>query len=163
MNNSTSNKEDNGFDPSEFTYGVAFVIGLVFLLVTIAFACVRLRMARGPNMLNILAGIPPSRHARSSEEDNSAEQGLHQIDKSFERYPKLLYSQVEKGSSSSSVVSSSCSICLGDYKESDTLRLLPHCDHLFHLACVDPWLRLHSTCPICRKSSIQASHSDSNI
>ncbi|KAG4983820.1 putative RING-H2 finger protein ATL71 [Glycine soja] len=156
MNNSTNNKENNGFDPSEFTYGVAFVIGLIFLLVSIALACVRLRMARGPNMLNILAGIPPSRHARSSEEDNSAEQGLHQIDKSFERYPKLLYSQVEKGSSSSSVVSSSCSICLGDYKESDTLRLLPHCDHLFHLACVDPWLRLHSTCPICRKSSIHA-------
>ncbi|KAG4397691.1 hypothetical protein GLYMA_10G195500v4 [Glycine max] len=136
MNNSTNNKENNGFDPT--------------------LACVRLRMARGPNMLNILAGIPPSRHARSSEEDNSAEQGLHHIDKSFERYPKLLYSQVEKGSSSSSVVSSSCSICLGDYKESDTLRLLPHCDHLFHLACVDPWLRLHSTCPICRKSSIHA-------
>lgn len=161
MNNSTNNKENNGFDPSEFTYGVAFVIGLIFLLVSIALACVRLRMARGPNMLNILAGIPPSRQARS--EEDSAEQGLNHIDTSFESYPKLLYSQVEKGSSSSSVVSSSCSICLGDYKESDTLRLLPHCDHLFHLACVDPWLRLHSTCPICRKSSIQASHSDSNI
>ncbi|TKY45564.1 putative RING-H2 finger protein ATL71 [Spatholobus suberectus] len=120
-------------------------------------------MARGPNMLNILAGVTPSRHAG---EEDSAEQGLglglglHHIDTSFESYPKLLYSQVKKGSSSTT--SSSCSICLGDYKESDMLRLLPHCDHLFHLACVDPWLRLHSTCPICRKSSLQLSHSASN-
>lgn len=159
MNNNTNNNEDSGFDPSGFTYGVAFVVGLIFLLLTVAFACLRLRMARGPNMLNILAGIPPSRNTR---EEDSAEQGLglHHIDTSFESYPKMLYSQVEKGSSS--VVSSSCSICLGDYTESDMLRLLPHCDHLFHLDCVDPWLRMHSTCPICRESSLQASHSASN-
>ncbi|CAJ1976601.1 unnamed protein product [Sphenostylis stenocarpa] len=158
MDNSTTNKT-HGFDAGGFTYGVAFVIGLVFLLLTVGFACVRLRMARGPNMLNILAGIPPSHHTR---EEDSAEQGLglslHHIDTSFESYPKLLYSQVQKGSSSTNISSSSCSICLGDYKEGDMLRLLPHCGHIFHLACVDPWLRFHSTCPICRKSSLQPSH-----
>nr|KYP60699.1 Putative RING-H2 finger protein ATL5D [Cajanus cajan] len=113
-------------------------------------------------MLNILSGIPPSRHAPA--EDDSAEQGLrlHHIDTSFESYPKLLYSQVEKEKKGSSSLSSSCPICLGDYKETDMLRLLPYCDHLFHLACVDPWLRFHSTCPICRKSSIQPSHTASN-
>ncbi|KAL2324987.1 hypothetical protein Fmac_024045 [Flemingia macrophylla] len=148
MSNS-SNEDGNDFDASGFTYGVAFVIGLVFLLATVAFACVRLRMARDPNMLNILAGMPPSRRAQG---EDSAEQGLGVIDTSFESYPKLLYSQVDKAASSS--VSSSCPICLGDYKETDVLRSLPHCHHLFHLACVDPWLRFHSTCPICRKSSI---------
>ncbi|XP_029128517.1 RING-H2 finger protein ATL70 [Cajanus cajan] len=121
--NYSSNKDENDFDSSGFTYGVAFVIGLVFLLVTVAFACVRLRMARGPNMLNILSGIPPSRHAPA--EDDSAEQGLrlHHIDTSFESYPKLLYSQVEKEKKGSSSLSSSCPICLGDYKETDMLRL----------------------------------------
>ncbi|CAH2040846.1 unnamed protein product [Thlaspi arvense] len=47
-----------------------------------------------------------------------------------------------------------CSICLADYKGSDTLRLLPDCGHLFHLKCVDPWLRLHPTCPVCRTSPV---------
>ncbi|KAK7343958.1 hypothetical protein VNO77_13108 [Canavalia gladiata] len=164
MKNSTSggttnNNEDNGsFDASGFTYGIAFVIGLIFLLVTIAFACVRLRMSRGPNMVNILAGFPPSGNAVEEMEQDQNDI-IHQINTSFESYPKLLYSQVEKNNRGGS--SMSCSICLGDYKESDMLRLLPDCAHLFHLACVDPWLRLHSTCPICRKSSLQQ-HSASN-
>jgi len=157
MNNSTSTK-DYGFNSDGFAYGVAFVIGSVVLLLTVTFSCVRLRMARGPNMLNILGGIPASHPAT---DEDSAEQGvglrLDDIDTSFERYPKLVYSEVEKSSSSSSIPSCSCSICLGDYKEGDMLRLLPRCDHIFHLACVDPWLRLHSTCPICRKSSLQPS------
>ncbi|RDX95978.1 RING-H2 finger protein ATL70, partial [Mucuna pruriens] len=152
MNNSSNKKDDEGgFDAGGYTYGVAFVIGFIFLLVTMGFACVRLRMSRGPNMLNILAGIPPSHDARREEESGEQGLGLHDIDTSFEDYPKFLYSQIDKKGSTST---NSCSICLGDYKESDILRLLPHCDHLFHLACVDPWLRLHSTCPICRKSSL---------
>ncbi|KAM0996002.1 hypothetical protein ACFX13_006115 [Malus domestica] len=34
------------------------------------------------------------------------------------------------------------------------LRLLPDCRHLFHLKCVDLWLRLNPTCPVCRTSPI---------
>ncbi|EPS63693.1 hypothetical protein M569_11092, partial [Genlisea aurea] len=45
-----------------------------------------------------------------------------------------------------------CAICLADYEESDALRLLPECGHVFHAECVDPWLLIHATCPVCRKS-----------
>ncbi|KAH8497534.1 hypothetical protein H0E87_019992 [Populus deltoides] len=72
-------------------------------------------------------------------------------------YPKLLYSEakekLEKGDDS--VAASCCSICLADYKDSDLLRLLPDCDHLFHSQCVDPWLKLHATCPMCRNSPVR--------
>ncbi|KAK7391549.1 hypothetical protein VNO78_19965 [Psophocarpus tetragonolobus] len=51
---------------------------------------------------------------------------------------------------STSSSSSSCSICLMDYKECDSLRLLPDCGHFFHVMCVDPWLRINLTCPVCR-------------
>jgi hypothetical protein len=67
-------------------------------------------------------------------------------------YYKLLYSQAKlqhKGNDSQPFC---CPICLGDYKDSDMLRLLPDCGHVFHLKCVDCWLRQHSTCPLCRKS-----------
>ncbi|EYU19848.1 hypothetical protein MIMGU_mgv1a024718mg [Erythranthe guttata] len=47
---------------------------------------------------------------------------------------------------------SACSICLADYGEADLIRLLPSCGHLFHLKCIDPWLILHPTCPVCRSS-----------
>ncbi|PON70247.1 43kDa postsynaptic protein [Parasponia andersonii] len=47
-----------------------------------------------------------------------------------------------------------CSICLVDFAESDVLRLLPDCGHVFHVKCVDPWLRLRPTCPNCRTSPL---------
>ncbi|KAF3434422.1 hypothetical protein FNV43_RR25525 [Rhamnella rubrinervis] len=70
-------------------------------------------------------------------------------------FPELLYSQVKLGNSVEAP--SCCSICLADYRESDMLRLLPECGHLFHKKCVDPWLKLHPTCPNCRNSSTPVS------
>ncbi|CAK8572935.1 unnamed protein product [Lathyrus sativus] len=138
----------NGNDGSDnsLTYILTFVFGLVFLLLTIVVACVRLRMSQNRSMLNILSSFP-----LHHQEDSTVEQGVgRHRDKSIEGHTKLLYSQIQKNIGGSST--SSCSICLGDYKESDMLRLLPNCGHLYHDACVDPWLRLHSNCPICRKS-----------
>lgn len=43
-----------------------------------------------------------------------------------------------------------CSICLDDYEDRETLRVMPACLHNFHLTCIDVWLEMHSTCPICR-------------
>ncbi|OEL36623.1 hypothetical protein BAE44_0002359 [Dichanthelium oligosanthes] len=45
-----------------------------------------------------------------------------------------------------------CSICLGEYKEREILRIIPTCHHNFHLACLDLWLQKQATCPICRVS-----------
>ncbi|CAN7036375.1 unnamed protein product [Brassica oleracea var. botrytis] len=49
---------------------------------------------------------------------------------------------------------SCCSICLADYKKTDMIRVLPDCNHLFHDKCVDPWLMIHPTCPVCRSSPL---------
>ncbi|RZS01172.1 hypothetical protein BHM03_00030986 [Ensete ventricosum] len=43
-----------------------------------------------------------------------------------------------------------CSVCLTEFREDDSLRLLPKCSHAFHLRCIDTWLRSHSNCPLCR-------------
>ncbi|XP_010530037.1 PREDICTED: putative RING-H2 finger protein ATL53 [Tarenaya hassleriana] len=43
-----------------------------------------------------------------------------------------------------------CSICLGEFNEEESLRILPKCSHVFHVACVDRWLKSHSNCPLCR-------------
>lgn len=45
-----------------------------------------------------------------------------------------------------------CAICLQSYLEGDAFRELP-CDprHHFHVQCVDDWLKLNATCPVCRK------------
>eukprot|EP00257_Ricinus_communis_P026565 XP_025013979.1 RING-H2 finger protein ATL52 [Ricinus communis] len=43
-----------------------------------------------------------------------------------------------------------CSVCLTEFQENDSLRLLPKCNHAFHLPCIDTWLKSHASCPLCR-------------
>lgn len=43
-----------------------------------------------------------------------------------------------------------CSVCLNEFQEDETIRLLPKCSHAFHLPCIDTWLRSHTNCPMCR-------------
>jgi hypothetical protein len=49
-----------------------------------------------------------------------------------------------------------CPICIVDFEDGDDVRVLP-CEgqHVFHQACVDPWLlELSSSCPICRHGTL---------
>ncbi|XP_039024795.1 E3 ubiquitin-protein ligase At1g63170-like isoform X2 [Hibiscus syriacus] len=43
-----------------------------------------------------------------------------------------------------------CCICLAKYKDKEEVRQLP-CSHMFHLKCVDQWLRIISCCPLCKQ------------
>lgn len=43
-----------------------------------------------------------------------------------------------------------CLVCLSDFQDDESLRLLPKCNHAFHLPCIDTWLKSHSSCPLCR-------------
>lgn len=45
----------------------------------------------------------------------------------------------------------SCHICMEEYKENDILTILP-CNemHHFHKACLEEWIRVSGTCPLCR-------------
>ncbi|XP_057844444.2 RING-H2 finger protein ATL47-like [Cryptomeria japonica] len=43
-----------------------------------------------------------------------------------------------------------CVICCSKFKQNEKGRELPKCNHRFHVNCVDKWLELQSTCPLCR-------------
>ncbi|KAL5574645.1 hypothetical protein UlMin_016344 [Ulmus minor] len=42
-----------------------------------------------------------------------------------------------------------CCICLAKYADNDELRELP-CLHVFHIECVDKWLKINASCPLCK-------------
>ncbi|XP_063234618.1 E3 ubiquitin-protein ligase RNF126-A-like isoform X2 [Bacillus rossius redtenbacheri] len=44
-----------------------------------------------------------------------------------------------------------CSVCWDDFTLGEFVRKLK-CEHIYHENCIVPWLQLHGTCPICRKS-----------
>lgn len=48
---------------------------------------------------------------------------------------------------------SACHICLSEYLSQETIRCVPECEHCFHAECIDKWLRLNNTCPVCRNSA----------
>ncbi|XP_055808306.1 RING-H2 finger protein ATL70-like [Solanum dulcamara] len=147
MNNTTTISDPNSgtgwFFGSEqirgFNYaiGVSATIVLLFAIITItSYFCTRNQ-------------IPVQRNLNRDENNNCVvEMGIDEA--TLLSYPKLLYSVAKD----SSTTSTCCSICLADYKDNDMLRLLQDCGHLFHLKCVDPWLMLNPSCPICRTSPL---------
>ncbi|XP_043714829.1 E3 ubiquitin-protein ligase ATL6-like [Telopea speciosissima] len=47
-----------------------------------------------------------------------------------------------------------CAVCLNEFEDEDTIRLLPKCDHVFHPQCIDAWLSKRTTCPVCRANLV---------
>lgn len=55
-----------------------------------------------------------------------------------------------------------CAVCLCDVSEGEKARLLPKCNHGFHVDCIDMWFQSHSTCPLCRNPVSNISSDDQN-
>ncbi|KAK1398853.1 RING-H2 finger protein ATL5 [Heracleum sosnowskyi] len=43
-----------------------------------------------------------------------------------------------------------CAVCLSEFQENQSGRVLPGCNHVFHVQCIDTWFVSHSDCPLCR-------------
>ncbi|CAD5176558.1 unnamed protein product [Musa acuminata subsp. malaccensis] len=46
-----------------------------------------------------------------------------------------------------------CSICLEKFSEGEGVIRLP-CGHMYHHACLEPWMQAHQLCPYCRASVV---------
>lgn len=131
-----------------FGYGIGVSIGMLLLITTITLAsycCTRVEQT----------GAPARQRTVPQPSDQEPQNFVIDVgldEATILSYPKLLYSEAKINKTDSTAIC--CSICLADYKSSDMLRLLPDCGHLFHLKCIDPWLRLHPTCPVCRTSPL---------
>jgi hypothetical protein len=102
----------------------------------------------------------------SSDDSTLQTERLHTVQESHKKKPPGLtqdalhclqsevFSSVSKGIEGGvSQVSWDCSICLESFTEGDELIRLP-CEHRFHSACLDPWVRTCGDCPYCRRDVV---------
>ncbi|KAI3977086.1 hypothetical protein MKX01_004061 [Papaver californicum] len=91
-------------------------------------------------------GYQPSFIA-TREQPTSVKAGL---DSSLiESYPKILLDEKLRLPNPNDTT---CSICISEYQPTETLKIIPSCNHYFHSKCIDQWLSMSSTCPVCRES-----------
>ncbi|WJX53671.1 RING-type E3 ubiquitin transferase [Trifolium repens] len=67
--------------------------------------------------------------------------------KVLKRFPTLSYSSELKLPN----LDTECMICLSEFTKDEKVRILPKCNHGFHVTCIDKWLKEHSSCPKCRQ------------
>lgn len=98
--------------------------------------------------------------ARGGEDDSDASssasappspprtQGRGEHDRVVASLPTFIHS----GGGAAGEKAAECAVCIAELRDGDKACALPRCGHRFHAACVDVWLRLHTTCPLCRAS-----------
>lgn len=56
-----------------------------------------------------------------------------------------------------------CAVCQEAYSSGEKVTLLPVCLHAFHGPCIQEWLKINGTCPICRSSLVPPSPSQEQL
>ncbi|KAK4708229.1 hypothetical protein R3W88_029154 [Solanum pinnatisectum] len=71
--------------------------------------------------------------------------------KALKTFPVITYATELKYSG----LDSECVICLSEFGIGEKIKVLPKCNHGFHVKCIDKWLNSHSSCPTCRHCVIE--------
>ncbi|KAK7301152.1 hypothetical protein RJT34_12013 [Clitoria ternatea] len=79
----------------------------------------------------------------------------------IDTFPTFLYSDVKGLKMGKDTLA--CAVCLNEFQDDETLRMVPTCCHVYHPDCIDPWLASHTTCPLCRANLVPTPEGDTNI
>ncbi|KAG6619258.1 Ras guanine nucleotide exchange factor F [Phytophthora cinnamomi] len=68
-----------------------------------------------------------------------------------ERNPESPTEQLNPAEGGSTENDDVCPICLIEFEDGEDVRNLP-CKHIFHVACIDEWLKRNTSCPMCKSN-----------
>jgi len=91
------------------------------------------------------------------------EEEIHSIAKyKLNRYEELNMIVTWSDSDGTDDFQTVCSVCIENIKINEWYKQLPKCEHYFHADCIDKWLRLRNSCPVCRQiigsENVERSH-----
>ncbi|CAL0311391.1 unnamed protein product [Lupinus luteus] len=146
------------FDPNHTTgvskslkYGLSIGLGIPALLCMIGLSCFiykKFKIHHGPN-----TELPSNISVFNLQlQPGNLTAGLDGPE--IEKFPKTLIGESGRLPKPNNNI---CPICLCDYEPKEMLRTIPECNHYFHASCIDEWLKMNATCPLCRNSPDAAS------
>lgn len=157
-------------------YGIAIAVSILVLISTImlaSYACVRVKSSGNNNRSNSTSRRSSRSRSSSNGNSNNSRNTNNNSDSTnlrmnhhrptvdpdavvlgldgsiIESYPKIVVGESRRLPKPNN---GPCSICLSEYQAEDTIRCIPDCHHCFHVDCIDEWLRMNATCPLCRNS-----------
>ncbi|KAM9765083.1 E3 ubiquitin-protein ligase RNF128a [Menidia menidia] len=68
---------------------------------------------------------------------------------------RLRVRTLKRGDEETAGDSQLCAVCIESYKAGDVVTVLT-CEHIFHKACIEPWLLDRRTCPMCKCDILKA-------
>lgn len=68
---------------------------------------------------------------------------------------RLQVRTLKRGDEETASDSHMCAVCIESYKAGEVVTVLT-CDHIFHKACIEPWLLERRTCPMCKCDILKA-------
>ena len=96
--------------------------------------------------------------SNSGSNNNNSRRGMtasDAIDLTSSSPPSKLRRMPSAGSTAApSKEEEGCAICLAKYSPGEEVKTLP-CLHCFHSECIEGWLRVNHTCPVCKFSLLQ--------
>ncbi|XP_050213091.1 RING-H2 finger protein ATL74 [Mercurialis annua] len=139
QSNGTRNFRDSNSSDASNNFDANMVIILAALLCALIGAL-------GLNSIVRCAFRCSTRFSLESAQENAAK-GLKKRD--LRRIPVAVYG------AGADIPATECPICLGEFIDGEKVRVLPKCNHGFHVRCIDTWLLSHSSCPNCRISLLE--------
>ncbi|XP_073127464.1 RING-H2 finger protein ATL22-like [Henckelia pumila] len=130
--------------PRSAKYGIIIGIGIPGLLCILGLASYSFGMIKNRTRSN------SDLSASTIPEPQSEVRAVGGLDMpTIASYPKIMLGESGRLPDPANRV---CPICLCDYQPKEGLRSIPECNHYFHVGCIDEWLKLNGTCPLCRNS-----------
>ncbi|KAK4751264.1 hypothetical protein SAY87_004746 [Trapa incisa] len=139
-------------DGTDYNYGhispslAMIVVVLVAVLLFMAFFSIYLRRCSTASTSGFSISRPATNGGRSRRGPRGLDQSV------INTFPTLEYSKVKDLKIGKGALE--CAVCLCEFEDDETLRLIPKCDHVFHPDCIDAWLGSHTTCPVCRANLV---------
>ncbi|KAE8708026.1 RING-H2 finger protein ATL68 [Hibiscus syriacus] len=132
--------------------GYSIVIALGFFVLLASYICCRSSTPNTTASISDGNSLPRIIFVAEDGDDGNAVVGLDQA--VINSYPKFQFSKDQPSAADPGEVSTVCSICLSEYRDSEMLRMMPECRHYFHVPCLDAWLKLNGSWPVCRNSPL---------